>query len=146
MGMKGKFKNFFNFDDEYEYTEMVEVEEEQSEQEQVSSKRGKDKNIVNLSAIQQASSKVVLCEPKSYDEAQEIADHLITKRSVIINLQRVDSDQAKRIVDFLSGTVYAVNGDIQKLGIATFLCTPENVDVTGEISKSQDGDAFYEGW
>lgn len=147
MGMKGKFKNFFNFDDEYEYTEMVEVDEEQAqEQEQVPAKRGKDKNIVNLSAIQQAASKVVLCEPKSYDEAQEIADHLMTKRSVIINLQRVESDQAKRIVDFLSGTVYAVNGDIQKLGIATFLCTPENVDVSGEISKSQDGDAFYEGW
>lgn len=143
MGMKGKFKNFFNFDEEYEYTEMVEVDEEQ---EQMPSKHGKDKNVVNLSSIQQPSSKVVLCEPKSYDEAQEIADHLITKRSVIINLQRVESDQAKRIVDFLSGTVYAVNGDIQKLGIATFLCTPDNVDVTGEISKALDGDAFYEGW
>src|SRR5690625_7576261 len=89
----------------------------------------KGKNVVSLSAIQQPSSKVVLCEPQSYEEAQEIADNLLNKRSIVINLQRVDSHQAKRIVDFLSGTVYAVNGDIQKLGLATFLCTLDNVDV-----------------
>src|SRR5690625_6211983 len=68
----------------------------------------KGKNVVSLSAIQQPSSKVVLCEPQSYEEAQEIADNLLNKRSIVINLQRVDSHQAKRIVDFLSGTVYAV--------------------------------------
>lgn len=132
-------------DEEYEYTEMVEVEEEQ-DQEILPTRRHKEKNVVNLSAVPQPASKVVLCEPKSYDEAQEIADHLMSKRSVIINLQRVESEQAKRIVDFLSGTVYAVNGDIQKLGIATFLCTPDNVDVSGAISKAYDEDGFYKGW
>lgn len=130
-------------DEEYEYTEMVEVAEEE---EILPTRRQKEKNVVSLSSVQQPASKVVLCEPKSYDEAQEIADHLMNKRSVVINLQRVESEQAKRIIDFLSGTVYAVNGDIQKLGIATFLCTPDNVDVTGAISKAHDEDGLYKGW
>jgi|SRR5690625_418224 len=131
MSLKEKFKNFFNTDDEYEYIEEI-VEDE----EQPFTNKNNNKNVVSLSAIQQPNSKVILCEPKSYNEVQEIADNILNKRSVVINLQRVDSEQAKRIVDFLSGTVYAVKGDIQKLGIATFLCTPENVDVSGTISTT----------
>ncbi len=60
------------------------------------------------------SSKVVLLEPRTYSEAQGIADHLKGRRAVVINLQRMSTDQAVRIVDFLSGTVYAIGGDIQK--------------------------------
>lgn len=149
MGFKGKFKNFFNLDEEeYEY-EMVEVDEVEDEVNvpAKANRKGKEKNVVNLSAVQQPSSKVVLCEPKSYDEAQDIADNLLNKRTVIVNLQRVDSHQAKRIIDFLSGTVYAVNGDIQKLGLETFLCAPENVDVSGAITKTADEfDGYGEGW
>ena len=143
MSLKSKFRNFFNLDDNYEYTEMIDVEEEEDFMPQ---NRKREKNVVSLSAIQQPSSKVVLCEPQSYDEAQEIADNLLNKRSVVINLQRVDTQQAKRIVDFLGGTVYAVNGDIQKLGLATFLCTPENVDVTGAISSAPEEVGIEEGW
>lgn len=130
MSMKDKFKNFFNTEEEYEYVEQY---EETEETQPVSGKKGK--NIVNLSAIQQPVSKMMLCEPKSYNEVQEIADYLLNKRAVIINLQQVDDKQAKRIIDFLSGTVYAVKGDIQKLGLETFLCAPETMDVSGEISS-----------
>ncbi len=141
MSMKDKFRNFFNTEEEYEYIEEYETEEPQS----VSGKKGK--NIVNLSAIQQPASKMMLCEPKSYNEVQEIADHLLNKRAVIINLQQVDDKQAKRIIDFLSGTVYAVKGDIQKLGIATFLCAPDTMDVSGEIShRLLDEAEFEKGW
>lgn len=144
MSLKSKFRNFFNLDDNYEYTEMIDVEEEE---EFIPQSHKRDKNVVSLSALQQPSSKVVLCEPQSYDEAQEIADNLLNKRSVVINLQRVDAQQAKRIVDFLSGTVYAIKGDIQKLGVSTFLCTPENVEVTGEISvEAFEEDEFEKGW
>jgi cell division inhibitor SepF len=52
-----------------------------------------------------------------------------------VNLQSIQKDQAKRIVDFLSGTVYAIGGDIQKIGVSIFLCTPDNVDVSGSISE-----------
>lgn len=143
MSKKGNFfKNFFNTDDEYEYIEEIVEDNEPS-----TPKKKSSKNVVSLSAVQQPTSKVILCEPKSYDEVQEIADHLLNKRAVVINLQRVDHTQAKRIVDFLSGTVYAIKGDIQKLGIATFLCTPENVDVTGTISSSFfEEDEIGKGW
>lgn len=133
MSMKDKFKNFFNMEEEYEYVE--EYTEGPSTQTQPSTKKDKGKNVVNLSAIQQPVSKVMLCEPTSYNEVQEIADNLLNKRAVVINMQRVDHSQAKRIVDFLSGTVYAVKGDIQKLGAGTFLCTPDNIDVSGTISE-----------
>jgi len=133
MSMKDKFKNFFNMEEEYEYVE--EYTDDSSTQAQPSAKKEKGKNVVNLSAIQQPVSKVMLCEPTSYNEVQEIADNLLNKRAVVINMQRVDHSQAKRIVDFLSGTVYAVKGDIQKLGAGTFLCTPDNIDVSGTISE-----------
>jgi len=144
MSLGDKFRNFFNMEDQYEYME-VPVEEEQ--QPPVPEKKKNNKNVVSLSAVQQSNSKVVLCEPQSYDEVQEIADNILSKRSIVINLQQVDSYQAKRIVDFLSGTVYAVNGDIQKLGLATFLCTPENVDVSGAISNNVYAeDGLEKGW
>ncbi|CAM4029392.1 cell division protein SepF [Bacillus manliponensis] len=91
-------------------------------------------NIVSIETAKQAS-KVVLLEPRTYSEAQGIADHLKGRRAVVINLQRMSSDQALRIVDFLSGTVYAIGGDIQKLGPKTFICTPDNVDIVGAISE-----------
>lgn len=139
MTFKDKFKNFFTVEDEYEYLEEEVVGTE------LKSPTGK--NVVNLAAIQQPNSKVVLCEPRSYSEVQEVADHIINYRAVIINLQRVDHTQAKRIVDFLSGTVYAIKGDIQKLGEETFLCTPDNVEVSGEISNATyNEDELEKGW
>ncbi|HLR43461.1 MAG TPA: cell division protein SepF [Pseudogracilibacillus sp.] len=144
MSFKDKFKNFFNTDEEYEY-----VEQYEDNQVEVASQRERNqaKNVVNLSTIQQPNAKVMLCEPKSYNEVQEIADYLLNKRSVVINLQRLDTAQAKRIVDFLSGTVYAIKGEIQKLGVATFLCTPENIEVTGSISNvAFTEDEFEKDW
>ena len=81
-----------------------------------------------------AGSKMLLLEPRAYSESQQIADHLKDRNSVVVNLKRVTPDQAKRIVDFLSGTIYAIGGDLQKLGGGIFLCTPNNVNVEGKIS------------
>ena len=83
------------------------------------------------------TSKMVLFEPRAYSESQQIADYLKKRNAVVVNLKRVTPDQAKRIVDFLSGTLYAINGDIQKLGGGIFLCTPNNVTVDGKISEEQ---------
>ncbi len=81
-----------------------------------------------------AGSKMVLLEPRAYSESQQIADYLKSRNAVVVNLKRVTPDQAKRIVDFLSGTLYAIGGDLQKLGGGIFLCTPNNVNVEGKIS------------
>jgi len=143
MSFKEKFKSFFDTEDEYEYVEEVEVNETGLSELQ----QKNNQNVVNLTKIESSVSKVILYEPKSYNEVQEIADNLLNKRSVVINLQQVDRTQGKRIIDFLSGTVYAVKGDIQKLGVSTFLCTPENVEVTGEISvEMYEEDELEKGW
>ena len=81
-----------------------------------------------------AGSKMMLLEPRAYSESQQIADYLKARSAVVVNLKRVTPDQAKRIVDFLSGTIYAIGGDLQKLGGGIFLCTPNNVNVEGKIS------------
>ena len=84
-----------------------------------------------------AGSKMVLLEQNEYSESQQIADYLKNRSAVVVNLKRVTPDQAKRIVDFLYGTIYAISGDIQKLGGGIFLCTPNNVKVDGKISEEQ---------
>lgn len=141
MSIKNRFKSFFALDEEeyeyeYEEPETKEPEYEAPQQQtfpQKSSQTSKQ-NVVSLQSVQK-SSKVVLSEPRVYAEAQEIADQLKNRRAVVVNLQSIQRDQAKRIVDFLSGTVYAIGGDIQRIGTNIFLCTPDNVDVSGAISE-----------
>lgn len=84
------------------------------------------------------SGKMILLEPRAYSESQQIADHLKKRNTVVVNMKRVTPDQAKRIVDFLSGTVYALGGDLQKIGGGIFLCTPKDVDVEGAITDDED--------
>ena len=81
------------------------------------------------------STKMVLIEPRAFSETNQIADHLKKRNAVVVNLRRVTPDQAKRIIDFLGGCLYAIKGDIQKLGGGAFLCTPNNVKVDGKITE-----------
>ena len=82
-------------------------------------------------------TKMILIEPRAYSESQTIADHLKKRNSVVVNLKRVTSDQAKRIIDFLTGCVYAIGGDLQKLGNGIYLCTPKNVSVQGKMTEQE---------
>lgn len=91
-------------------------------------------------AIEEGGAKMILLEPRAYSEAQQIADHLKKRNTVVVNLKRVTSDQAKRIMDFLSGTIYAIRGNIQKIGSGIFLCTPNNINVQGKITDETDKD------
>jgi cell division inhibitor SepF len=137
VGIKSKFKNFFLLDEEEFDQEQSHPEEQYEEklplkqQQQSSSSK---QNVVSLQSVQK-SSKMIIVEPRVYAEAQEIADHLKNRRAIVVNLQRIQHDQAKRIVDFLSGTVYALGGDIQRIGSNIFLCTPDNVEVAGNVSE-----------
>ena len=89
-------------------------------------------------------SKMILLEPRAFSESQQIADHLKKRNTVVVNLKRVTSDQAKRIVDFLSGTIYAIGGDLQKIGGGIFLCTPNNINVQGKITEETTGKDIYD--
>lgn len=137
MSIGSKFKSFFALDEEVEYVETPQEEKTTEIPVKTAQKQNQQQtgpqNVVSLQSVQK-SSKVVLFEPRAYSEAQEIADHLKSRRAVVVNLQRIAHDQAKRIVDFLSGTVYAIGGDIQRIGSNIFLCTPDNVDVSGSIT------------
>lgn len=92
---------------------------------------------------EEGGSKMILLEPRAYSEAQQIADHLKKRNTVVVNLKRVTSEQAKRIVDFLGGTIYAINGKITKIGGGIFLCAPNNVSVQGEITGDTEGKGIH---
>ncbi|AKC76517.1 cell division protein SepF [Staphylococcus sp. EG-SA-6] len=97
------------------------------------------KNVVTMNQTSQSysgyeSSKMCLFEPRVFSDTQDIADELKNRRATLVNLQRIDKISAKRIIDFLSGTVYAIGGDIQRVGTDIFLCTPDNVEVAGSIT------------
>jgi len=139
------FMNYLGMQDEEEIVERETIYEEDSyEQEQPtrfeSKKQSKNQNFSSVggnvvSLHTQKQSRMILCEPRSYDEAQQIADELRNKRSVVVNLQRTKPDLSLRIVDFLSGTVYALSGSISKLGPNIYLCAPDNMEVQGVITE-----------
>lgn len=141
MSIKNKIKTFFTMDDEYEY-EYIEEEVTSTQPNQI---RQTSSNVIDLKSVKTSATKMVLYEPRTFDEAQQIADNIVSKRAVVINLQRVNHQDAKRIIDFLSGTIYAVNGVIQRIGAQTFLCAPDNMDITGSISETLEED-FNKGW
>ncbi len=130
--MMGKIMGFFGLEEE----EVAEEVEYESNKEKFFSRKNKGNNSNIVSLHSQKNVKLILQEPGSYEETQRIADHLREHRAVIVNLQRVNGDIARRIVDFLSGCVYALNGEIKRLGTSIFLCAPENVDVQGEITEA----------
>ncbi|MGB3161353.1 cell division protein SepF [Carnobacterium sp.] len=148
MGMKNKFSRFFELDEEDELDTMY-------NQESHSFSKGGDSKLVDAKTIpiinakrekinskvvsfnQQSSmkqAKITIIEPRVYSEVQGIADILLKEQSVVLNFVRMDEEQAKRIVDFLTGTVYALGGDIQRIGDEIFLCTPENVSIDGTLN------------
>ena len=94
-------------------------------------------NVVSMSGTMDfaQSSKMCLFEPRVFSDTQDIADELKNRRTTLVNLQRIDKVSAKRIIDFLSGTVYAIGGDIRRVGTDIFLCTPDNVEVAGSITE-----------
>lgn len=91
-----------------------------------------------LKEADKTGNKMILLEPRAYSEAQQIADHLKNRNSVVVNLKRVTSDQAKRIIDFLSGCIYSIGGKMQKIGIGIYLCTPKNVNIQGKITDDSE--------
>ena len=116
------------------------------EEEDVFTEPDKDKyyDLKAEEALEDGNSKMILLDPRAYSESQQIADHLKKRNTVVVNLKRVTPEQAKRIVDFLSGTIYAISGDLQKIGGGIFLCTPNNVSVQGKITGETEGKGIHD--
>lgn len=92
---------------------------------------GKRNKVVKIHTT--AQLKLVVMQPESFEDAREIANHLKNKKPVVINLESVERNAAQRIVDFLSGAVYALDGNIQKVANGIFLIAPYNVGIMGDF-------------
>ena len=93
----------------------------------------KKSKVVGMPGVQQV--KVIISQPNSFEQSEEICEHLKAKKSIIVNLEYVNKDVARRIIDFISGAVYALDGNIQKISNSIFLVAPYNYEITNEILK-----------
>ena len=102
----------------------------------------KNGKVVNINATTQL--KVVLVKPERFEDASTIADHLNNKRTVVLNLESTNKEVSRRLVDFLSGVAYANNGQIKRVANSTFIITPYNVDIMGDLlDELENNGAFY---
>ncbi len=104
-----------------------------------SSRRGN--KVVNINTTTQLA--VVLVKPDRFENAAEIADHLKDKRTVVLNLEQTNKDVARRLVDFLSGVAYANEGKIKKVANSTYIITPYNVDIMGDLIDELESSGMY---
>lgn len=161
MGFMDKIKNIMNVpdDDYYEDAETDEEYEEGYESEYENSyriapeeraataaenrSRNGDNKVVNIHTT--AQLQVVLVKPENFDDASAIADHLNNKRTVVLNLESASRDIARRLVDFLSGVAYANGGQIKRVANCTFIITPYNVSIMGDLIDELENNGVFFG-
>lgn len=97
--------------------------------------------VVNIHTTTQLQ--VVLVKPERFESASEIADHLRYKRTVVLNLESTNKDIARRLLDFLSGVAYANEGQIKKVALSTFIITPYNVDIQGDLLDELENNGLF---
>ena len=95
------------------------------------------KETAKKSTNKDIKNKTILVEPRALSEAQQIADYLKTNNQVVVNFKRVTSDVSKRIMDFLNGIIYAIEGTMQKLGPGIVICAPKGFEIEGNISEEE---------
>ena len=138
MGFLDELKRLTHpYEDEMEddYDEDEDVYEDEDEPEE---RRNK---VVNIHATTQLQ--VVLVKPDRYENASEIADHLRDKRTVVLNLEKTQKDVSRRLLDFLSGVAYAQEGKIKKVALQTYIVTPYNVDIMGDLIDELENNGLY---
>lgn len=164
MGLVDSFRRYIrgeDYDDEG-YDDFVEADPEPQKKwpafdasaerddraERVSDTRTRDdlsairsNRVVNIHTVTQLS--VVLVKPEKYENAAEVADHLKDKRTVVLNLEQTNRDIARRLLDFLSGVAYANEGKIKKVAISTYIITPYNVDILGDLIDELENNGMY---
>lgn len=101
----------------------------------------RNNKVVNIHTT--AQLQVVLVKPESFDNVSDIAEHLRDKHAVVLNLEKTNKDVARRLVDFLSGCAYALDGKIKKVAISTYIITPYNVDIVGDLIDELENNGMY---
>lgn len=145
--LMNKFLNFIGLEENI-IEEPIDqnMEDEKNKQEndlieptfQTRNKRGKVVNIHQSSYV-----KVVVYQALTYDDTQNIIDNLKNRKPIIVNLDSLEQDLAQRVLDFMSGAVYALDGTIQKVSKSIFVLVPSNIDIVGNIPEDFKGKSFY---
>ena len=154
MGLMDELKKIIHpYDDEdYDYEDDFEEPVKESSRslfddrkdDRREDRRSEDRHnkVGNIHATTQL--KVVLVKPERFEDASTIADHLNNKRTVVLNLESTNKEVSRRLVDFLSGVAYANNGQIKRVANSTFIITPYNVDIMGDLlDELENNGAFY---
>ncbi len=154
MGIFNKFKEMLGSDDDFyddddEFEIMTTKKEERpaptqmaSAEEKFAAPSKKDGRVMNIHTT--AQLQVILVRPERFDDAVGIADNLLEKRTVVLNLESTNKEISRRLIDFLSGVAYANGGQIKKVANSTFIITPYNVDIMGDlIAELENTDVFF---
>ena len=140
MGAMNKLLEWVGFDQGIEEEQDIYEDSHTSSMSEKGSQlmRRKSGKVLSLNEITK-QLKVVIQRPNDFEQAQEIADHLKARKPVVINLEGLDKSVAKRIIDFLSGAVYALDGNIQKVAASIFFIAPNNVGIVDEAQDNPYG-------
>ncbi len=149
MNLVDKIKDIFTPEDEEmdEDIDAIDISSKNTEKEDrlmnydEPMQTGKKNKVVNIHATTQLQ--VVLVKPEQFEDASGIADHLNERRTVVLNLESTSKDLARRLVDFLSGVAYANNGQIKRVANSTFIITPYNVDIMGDLLDELENSGVY---
>ena len=147
VGIMDKFKNFIGIpeDEYYDDEDVVFISSDngrgdmREDPPSHSEKRGN--KVVNIHATTQLQ--VVLVKPERFEDASAVADHLNDKRTVVLNLESTNKDVSRRLIDFLSGVAYANNGQIKRVANSTYIITPYNVDIMGDLLDELESSGVF---
>ncbi|MDE6280187.1 MAG: cell division protein SepF [Oscillospiraceae bacterium] len=130
-------------DDDYEgdFTPVNNVKDMPRDRDRDRDMDRRSNKVVNIHTTTQLQ--VVLVSPSRFENASEIADHLRDKRTVVLNLEQTDKNIARRLIDFLSGVAYANEGTIKKVALSTYIITPYNVEILGDLIDELENNGLY---
>ena len=140
FGMDQAEQEDYEDEDVYDYDD----EEEEVEDKKIFGRR--NNKVVNMPQSQSQAIKMVISQPTNFEQSDEICSFLKEKKSVIVNLEYVNKDVARRIVDFISGGVYALDGYIQKVSNSIFLVAPSNYEITNEMAREEMKNKLSVSW
>ncbi len=140
LGMESSDETDEIDDGAYDY----DYEEEEEETEGINKIFGRKPKVVNMPQVQQV--KMVISQPTNFEQSEEICNYLKEKKSVIVNLEYVNKDVARRVVDFISGCVHALDGHIQKISNSIFLIAPTNYEIANEMAREEIKNRLSVSW
>ncbi|CAK1223791.1 cell division protein SepF [Fructobacillus fructosus] len=141
-----KIKTLFSGDDDYydeEYEEVQEQEPVAKQAKPMTAVKKQAKTVANQGNVAGSSTRIALFEPKVYADSRAIASQVIEGDAVIVNFSQLEEEPARRILDYIGGAVYAVDGSMERIGEKIFLLTPSTYEVAGSMSENLDNQSRY---